>query len=247
MDLEETERKKIEAVGEKGKLSRAKKNGGAASEIEEASAEAEAVDRLLFEKELWAQGLTAIAGIDEVGRGCLFGDVVAAAVVFPPGLMLEEINDSKQLSEKKREQLYDVILEHAVAWSVARIDSATVDRINIRQASRLAMKKSVETLAVRPEHLLIDAETVSLEIPQTSIIKGDARSQSIGAASIIAKVTRDRLCRDVWDLMYPGYDIAANKGYGTKAHREALLRMGPTPMHRRTFLEGILAEQQELF
>lgn len=232
---------------EEGKRSRSRKKGRPEPESEAPAVETEEVDRLLFEKELWAQGLTAVAGIDEVGRGCLFGDVVAAAVVFPPGLVLEEIDDSKQLSEKKRERLYDVILEHAVAWSVARIDAATVDRINIRQASRLAMKTAVEQLSVRPEHLLIDAETVSLDLPQTPIIKGDARSQSIGAASIIAKVTRDRLCRDVWDAMYPGYDIAANKGYATKAHREALLRMGPTPLHRMTFLEGILAEQQQLF
>lgn len=207
----------------------------------------EAADRLAFEKELWARGVTAVAGVDEVGRGCLFGDVVAAAVVFPPGLVLEEINDSKQLSEKKRERLYDVILETAVSWSVARVDSQTIDRINIRQASRLAMKNAIEALAAKPEHLLIDAETVALDISQTPIIKGDARSQSIGAASIIAKVTRDRLCRDVWDALYPGYDLAANKGYGTKTHREALLRMGPTPLHRRSFLEGILAEQQHLF
>lgn len=209
--------------------------------------EAEPVNRLEFEGGLWAQGLTAVAGLDEVGRGCLFGDVVAAAVILPPGLVLDEIDDSKQLSEKKRERLYDVILEHAVAWSVARVDAPTVDRINIRQASRLAMKMAVESLAVRPEHLLIDAETVSLDIPQTPIIKGDARSQSIGAASIVAKVTRDRLCRDVWDALYPGFGLAANKGYATREHREALLRMGPTPMHRRTFLEGILAEQQQLF
>lgn len=245
--MEEAERKKIAAAAAEEKPSRSKRNKRETDEASGAAEEIEAVDRLLFEKELWAHGLTAVAGIDEVGRGCLLGDVVAAAVVFPPGLVLDEINDSKQLSEKKRERLYDVILEHAVAWSVARIDAATVDRINIRQASRLAMKTAVETLSVRPEHLLIDAETVSLELPQTSIIKGDARSQSIGAASIIAKVTRDRLCRDVWDAMYPGYDIAANKGYGTKTHREALLRMGPTPLHRMSFLEGILAEQQQLF
>ncbi|MBB6677009.1 ribonuclease HII [Cohnella lubricantis] len=245
--MEEAERNKADEAAQESKRSRSKKNGRAANAAEEASEEAAAVDRLIFEKELWAQGLTAVAGIDEVGRGCLFGDVVAAAVVFPPGLVLGEINDSKQLSEKKRERLYDVILEHAVAWSVARVDAATVDRINIRQASRLAMKTAVETLSVRPEHLLIDAETVSLELPQTPIIKGDARSQSIGAASIIAKVTRDRLCRDVWEAMYPGYDIAANKGYGTKAHREGLLRMGPTPLHRMSFLDGILAEQQQLF
>jgi len=207
----------------------------------------ETYDRLHFEKELWARGLTAVAGLDEVGRGCLFGDVVAAAVVLPPGLVLEEIDDSKKLSEKKRERLYDVIVERAVAWSVARVDAATIDRINIRQASRLAMKQAVESLAVRPEHLLVDAETVPGDVPQTSIIKGDARSQTIGAASILAKVTRDRLCREVWDALYPGYGIAEHKGYATKEHREALLALGPSPLHRKSFLGKLLAEQQRLF
>ncbi|MBB6636679.1 ribonuclease HII [Cohnella thailandensis] len=216
------------------------------TKVEPATAEAEP-NRLEFESALWEQGITAVAGLDEVGRGCLFGDVVAAAVILPPGLILEGINDSKQLSEKKRELLYDIILENAVSWSVARVDAAAIDRINIRQASRLAMKQAVEGLRTAPEHLLIDAESVDLNLPQTSIIKGDARSQTIGAASIVAKVTRDRLCKTTWDLLYPGYGIAGNKGYGTKEHREALLRLGPTPMHRMSFLEGILAEQQTLF
>jgi len=204
-------------------------------------------NRLEFETKLWDGGLVAVAGVDEVGRGCLFGDVVAAAVVFRPGTVLEDINDSKQLSEKKRERLYELILAEAEAWSVARVDAATIDRINIRQASRLAMKLAVEGLSVTPQHLLVDAETVAVDIPQTAIVKGDARSQSIGAASIVAKVTRDRLCREVWDVMYPGYGIAANKGYATKEHREALLALGPTPLHRHSFLGGILSVQQELF
>ncbi|RUS46390.1 ribonuclease HII [Cohnella sp. AR92] len=227
-----------EVVADEGKQSKPKRR--------KVEVEAEP-NRLEFESGLWGQGLTAIAGLDEVGRGCLFGDVVAAAVILPPGLILEGINDSKQLSEKKRELLYDVIIEHAVAWSVARVDAATIDRINIRQASRLAMKQAVEGLRIAPEHLLIDAESVDLELPQTAIIKGDARSQTIGAASILAKVTRDRLCKDTWDALYPGYGLAGNKGYGTKEHREGLLRLGPSPMHRMSFLEGILAEQQVLF
>ena len=204
---------------------------------------------LEYEKQLWEQGCTLIAGIDEVGRGCLFGDVVAAAVVLPPGLILEGINDSKKLSEKKREQLYDVIVEHALYWSVARIDAAEIDRINIKQASRLAMKRAVQTLGVDPEHLLVDAEKVDLDIPQQAIIKGDATSQSIAAASIIAKVTRDRLCKTEWEMLYPGYGIAIHKGYATKAHRESLLTLGPTPLHRRSFLGNIMAEmeQQVLF
>lgn len=207
----------------------------------------EAADRLKFETELWDRGVTAVAGVDEVGRGCLFGDVVAAAVILPPGLVLEEINDSKQLSEKKREALYERIVREAVAWSVARVDAATIDRINIRQASRLAMKQAVLGLKTAPQHLLIDAESVDLDVPQTPIVKGDALSQSIGAASIVAKVTRDRLCAEVWEALYPGYGIAGHKGYATKEHREAILRMGPTPLHRRSFIGNLLAVQQELF
>jgi ribonuclease HII len=204
------------------------------------------VDLLQFETALWAQGLTALAGIDEVGRGCLFGDVVAAAVVLPRGWVLDGVNDSKQLSEKKRERLYEEITREAAAWSVSRVDAAVIDRINIRQASRLAMKQAVLGLGLMPEHLLVDAETVDLDIPQTGIIKGDALSQSIGAASIVAKVTRDRLCAEVWDMLYPGYGIASHKGYSTKEHREALSRMGPTPMHRQSFLGNFFAVQQQL-
>ncbi|CAI6026221.1 Ribonuclease HII [Cohnella sp. JJ-181] len=207
----------------------------------------EIIDRLTYERELWTGGIGAIAGVDEVGRGCLFGDVVAAAVILPQGLVLEGINDSKQLSEKKRDELYDVILANAVAWAVGRVDAETIDRINIRQASRLAMKLAVEKLSVTPEHLLIDAETVELPFPQTKIIKGDMLSQSIGAASIVAKVTRDRLCAEIWDVNYAGYGIKDHKGYATKVHRDALLSLGPTPLHRRSFLSKYAVEQQTLF
>lgn len=207
----------------------------------------ESADKLAFETALWAQGYSLVAGVDEVGRGCLFGDVVAAAVVLPQGLILEEINDSKRLSEKKREQLYSLILQEAIAWSVSRIEAEVIDRLNIRQASRLAMKQAVEGLAPNAEYLLIDAESVDLDLPQMSIVKGDARSQSIGAASIVAKVTRDRLCTEVWDALYPGYGIGSHKGYATKEHREAILRLGPTPLHRRSFLGNLQYEQQQLF
>ncbi len=206
--------------------------------------ESNVINRLEYESAIWSRGLTAIAGVDEVGRGCLFGDVVAAAVILPAGLVLEEVNDSKQLSEKKRDRLYDQILEEAVAWSVARIEASVIDSINIRQASRLAMKQAVQGLGVVPEHLLVDAESVDLAIEQTAIIKGDSLSQSIAAASIVAKVTRDRLCSEVWDSMYPGYGIAGHKGYATKVHRAALLELGPTPLHRRSFLNNLFAEQQ---
>lgn len=205
------------------------------------------IGRLAYESELWSQGMTAVAGVDEVGRGCLFGDVVAAAVILPVGLVLDEVNDSKQLSEKKRDRLYDQIVAEAVAWSVARVEAEMIDTINIRQASRLAMKKAVQGLHAVPEYLLVDAETVDVPIAQTAIIKGDALSQTIAAASILAKVTRDRLCIEVWDNLYPGYGIAAHKGYATKTHREALLELGPTPLHRRSFLGGLFAEQQTMF
>ncbi|QHW30086.1 ribonuclease HII [Paenibacillus rhizovicinus] len=200
-----------------------------------------------FEKPLWEQGYHSLAGIDEVGRGCLFGDVVAAAVILPVGLVLDGINDSKKLSEKKREELYWQILDCAEAWAVARVDAAVVDEINIKQAARLAMKQAVEMLGIQPEFLLVDAEKVDIDLPQQAIIKGDARSQSIAAASILAKVTRDRLCCDEWDKLYPAYGIAIHKGYATKLHREKLLEFGPSPMHRQSFLGKLFAEQQVLF
>ncbi|MBM7564590.1 ribonuclease HII [Paenibacillus sacheonensis] len=200
-----------------------------------------------FEIPLWEQGYRSLAGIDEVGRGCLFGDVVAAAVILPEGLVLDGINDSKKLSEKKREELYWQIVECAEAWAVSRVDAATVDEINIKQAARLAMKQAVEMLGMEPSYLLVDAEKVDIELPQLAIIKGDARSQSIAAASILAKVTRDRLCCDEWEKLYPAYGIAIHKGYATKLHREKLLEHGPSPMHRRSFLGKLFAEQQVLF
>jgi ribonuclease HII len=200
-----------------------------------------------YEKEVWRQGFTRIAGVDEVGRGCLFGDVVAAAVILPVGLVIEGVDDSKKLTEKRREELYETILQEAVAYGVGRVDAETIDRINIRQASRLAMKLAVESLAVEPDYLLVDAEKVDVHVAQLSVIHGDALSQSIAAASIIAKVTRDRLCSQQWELAYPEYGIALHKGYATKKHREALLTYGPSPLHRRSFLGKMFAEQIELF
>ncbi|WP_435921265.1 ribonuclease HII [Paenibacillus sp. DYY-L-2] len=202
-------------------------------------------DLLMYENQYW-QSYQNIAGIDEVGRGCLFGDVVAAAVILPQGWVLEEVNDSKKLSEKKREKLYDVIMEQAVAVGIGFVDAETIDRINIKQATRLAMKQAVEKLAVRPDYLLIDAEKVDVPIPQLSVIKGDATSQSIAAASIIAKVTRDRLCKGEWDALYPEYGIGIHKGYATKLHREQILALGPTPMHRKSFMRNLYIEEQTL-
>lgn len=199
-----------------------------------------------YEKELWANGYSLIAGVDEVGRGCLFGDVVAAAVILPQGLVIEGVNDSKKLSEKRREALYDIICDQALAIGIGYADAETVDRVNIKQAARLAMKQALDKLEIKPDHLLVDAEKVDVPLPQLAIIHGDALSQSIAAASIIAKVTRDRMCLH-WDLDYPEYGLAIHKGYATKQHREALEAHGPSPLHRRSFLGKILAQQQELF
>ncbi|WP_379154083.1 ribonuclease HII [Paenibacillus sp. sgz5001063] len=202
---------------------------------------------LSYEKECWEQDYRNIAGVDEVGRGCLFGDVVAAAVILPEGLIIEGVDDSKKLSAKKREILFEQIMEHALAVSVGHVDSMMIDEINIKQASRLAMKKAVEGLVHRPDYMLIDAEKVDLPLPQRAIIKGDANSQSIAAASIVAKVTRDRLCEGLWDELYPDYGIKIHKGYATKLHREQILALGPTPMHRRSFLGRILSDELTLF
>ncbi|WP_309121306.1 ribonuclease HII [Paenibacillus sp.] len=199
---------------------------------------------LTYENELWTAGRALVAGVDEVGRGCLFGDVVAAAVVLPAGCSLEGVDDSKKLTEKQREALLPRIEERAVAIGVGRVDAETVDAINIRQASRLAMKKAVRALGLTPDYLLVDAESIDLDVPQTAIIHGDALSLSIAAASIVAKVTRDRLCRE-WDALYPEYGIAGHKGYATKLHRERLLAFGATPMHRQSFLGKLFAERME--
>jgi ribonuclease HII len=205
------------------------------------------IDMLSYEKEAWEQSYRRIAGVDEVGRGCLFGDVVAAAVILPEGLIIDGVNDSKKLTAKKRDALYEIIMEQALAVGVGYVDSNVIDEINIKQASRLAMKKAVESLEHTPDYMLIDAEKVDLPLPQRAIIKGDANSQSIAAASIIAKVTRDRLCEGLWEELYPDYGIAIHKGYATKLHREQITALGPTPMHRRSFIGRILAEQQTLF
>ncbi|UNK16727.1 ribonuclease HII [Paenibacillus sp. N3/727] len=203
-------------------------------------------DLLLYEREYWTR-YVHIAGIDEVGRGCLFGDVVAAAVILPEGLVIEGINDSKKLSAKKRDTLYDLIMEQALAVGVGQVDAETIDRINIKQAARLAMKMALEQLVVTPQFLLVDAEKIDCDIPQLAIIKGDANSQSIAAASIVAKVTRDRLCEGFWNTAYPEYGIAIHKGYATKLHREQISIHGPTPLHRRSFLKNIEVEQLSLF
>ena len=189
-----------------------------------------------YERELAAEGVSFIAGVDEVGRGPLAGPVVTAAVILPEDFDVLGVDDSKKLSPKKREELYELIMERAIAVSIGRREPEDIDRINILEATKEAMADAVLGLPVKPDHLLIDAVKLSgLKIPQTSIIKGDARSVSIAAASIIAKVTRDREMVEM-DEKYPGYSFASNKGYGTKAHYDGLSKLGPCPIHRKTFL-----------
>ena len=178
----------------------------------------------------------AICGIDEVGRGPFAGPVVAGAVILPKDHPILYLNDSKKLSEKKREELYEVILKEAVATGIGMASPARIDEINILQATYEAMRMAISNLSVQPDLLLNDAVTIpEIEIMQIPIIKGDAKSVSIAAASILAKVTRDRLMVE-YEKVFPGYDFASNKGYGTKAHIEGLKKFGPTPIHRMSFI-----------
>ena len=180
-------------------------------------------------------GALRIAGLDEVGRGPMFGPVVAAAVIFTPGRRLRGLTDSKQLTEKQRNEFDVVIRAEAVAWSIAAVDVDTIDRINIRKASLLAMRMAVEQLAVAPDYLLIDGcDTIEWPCPQQSVVQGDATSLSIAAASVLAKVHRDRLLVEL-DEVYPGYGLARHKGYCSQEHLAALQRLGPTPLHRKSY------------
>ena len=194
-----------------------------------------------YEKEY--EHLGYICGIDEVGRGPFAGPVVAGAVVLPRDCRILYINDSKQLSEKKREELYEEIMDKAVAAEVGYASPARIDEINILQATYEAMREAVAKLPIKPQILLNDAVTIpGISIPQVPIIKGDAKSISIAAASIVAKVTRDRLMRE-YDKIIPQYGFASNKGYGSGAHIEALKKYGPTPIHRRSFIHNVLGEK----
>jgi len=179
-------------------------------------------------------GWTRIAGLDEAGRGALFGPVVAAAAILDPGRVIRGLDDSKKLSPERRAELAPLIRERAVAWAVAQIDSGRIDAWNILQASRQAMTLAVAQLAVAPDYLLLDAVTLDLPLPQKSLIHGDARSVSIAAASILAKVARDEQMTQ-WDASFPHYNLRSNKGYGTPDHLEALRIHGPSPLHRFSF------------
>lgn len=206
---------------------------------------------LKIEKELWDKGYKYLACIDEVGRGCLAGSVVTCAIIMPEDLLIEGVNDSKKLTPKKREQLFGIIMEKAIAVGIGEMDCKKVDEINIKNATKLAMIQAVANLRdkdgnqVVPDYLLIDAEKLDLDIPQLNIIKGDAKCHGIAAASIVAKVTRDRQM-DEMDKVYPEYKFAKNKGYGTKDHVEALLEYGPVEIHRMTFLKKILNGEEQM-
>lgn len=195
----------------------------------------EKVDLYQYEKDLWANGIDYIGGIDEVGRGPLIGPVVTACVILPKDFILDGLTDSKKLSEKKREEYYDYIMEHALSVSVGMMDEKVIDEVNIYEATKLAMYQAVENSPIRPEHVLIDAMKLEkLEMPSTSIIKGDAKSISIAAASVIAKVTRDRMMIEL-DQKYPMYEFKSHKGYPTKKHIEAIEKYGLIEGYRKTF------------
>ena len=203
---------------------------------------------LEIEKDIHKKGYKYIACIDEVGRGCLLGDVVVCAIIMKNDELIDGVKDSKKVSPKKRDKLYDIIREESLGIGIGRVDANTIDEINIRQATLLAMKKAVDNIVdadgnkISPDYLLIDAERIDSEIPQMSVIKGDEKCHGISSASIIAKVYRDRLCID-WDLEYPGYGIVKHKGYGTKLHREMILENGVTDIHRKSFLSKILSQK----
>ncbi len=187
-----------------------------------------------FEKLAWKAGATLVAGVDEVGRGSLFGPVVAAAVILDPAYRIRGLRDSKLLLPERREVLAERIRQHSIAWAVAAVDAARIDQINIYQASRLAMREAVMRLQPAADHLLVDAVRLDCEQPQRAIIHGDALSASIAAASILAKVERDRMVTE-WDAVFPLYRLASNKGYSTPPHIAALRKYGPSPLHRQSF------------
>ena len=189
---------------------------------------------LAYEKELYTQGIQLIAGVDEVGRGPLAGPVVAAAVILPETCKIPGLNDSKKIPKSKHKEIYEAVLQNAIAIGIGIKDNHVIDQVNIYEATKLAMMEAIGQLDPQPQHLLIDAMKLDLPISQTSIIKGDANSLSIAAASIVAKVTRDQMMEE-FDREYPGYDFAQNAGYGTAKHLAGLEQLGVTPIHRRSF------------
>ena len=201
---------------------------------------------LTYEKDLYKQGLTLIAGVDEVGRGPLAGPVVAAAVILPQGCKIKGLNDSKKIPKKKHLEIFQAVQDQALSIGIGIIDNQVIDQVNIYEATKLAMEEAISQLSLQPQHLLIDAMKLDLPISQTSIIKGDANSLSIAAASIIAKVTRDELMKD-YDQQFPGYDFSANAGYGTVKHLEGIEKQGITAIHRLSFepIKSLVSSKQK--
>lgn len=198
-----------------------------------------------FEEKAWQNGYSAVCGVDEAGRGPLAGPVCAAAVILPAGIVIDGLNDSKKLTEKKREALFDIITENAISWSVSLVDETVIDEINILQATYRAMQQAVEGLPRPADFVYVDGNrSEGLTLPHECVVSGDARIPSIAAASIIAKVTRDRLMRD-FAVRYPAYGFEKHKGYGSRAHYAALLEHGPCPIHRRTFLKKFYEKHPE--
>lgn len=205
---------------------------------------AEIYDINEFENNLKTKGYKYIAGVDEAGRGPLAGPVYAAAVILPDNCDIEGINDSKKLTEKKREKLYEEIIQKAVAWSVSAVDEKVIDEINILNATHLAMNNAVNSLSITPDYVIIDGNSIkNMELPHETVVKGDAKCISIAAASILAKVSRDRYITKLAE-QYPEYGFEKHKGYGTKAHYEALEKYGITPIHRKTFLKKLLGDNK---
>ena len=194
----------------------------------------EKIDNYIYERELIDAGINLIAGVDEVGRGPLVGPVVTACVILPLNYKLEGLTDSKKISEKKREELFDKIQEDALAIGIGIVDEKVIDEVNIYEATKIAMKEAINNCTLKPEHVLIDAMPLDIDIPTTSIIKGDLKSITISAASIIAKVTRDRMMYEL-DKEYPVYDFKSHKGYPTKKHLEAIEKYGIIDQHRRSY------------
>ena len=207
--------------------------------------EEERLQKMLeIEEGLYSKGIKLVCGVDEAGRGPLCGPVVAAAVILKPDSKIEGVNDSKKLSEKKREQVYENIMENALAVGVGMSDVDVIESVNILNATKLAMKEAISKLKVQPEYVLIDGnQMIDITIPGETVVHGDAISESIAAASIVAKVTRDRMLIE-WDKTYPEYGFAKHKGYGTKAHVEAIGKYGLTPIHRPSFCTKFVKEEK---
>lgn len=200
------------------------------------------MDLWTYEREQWEKGLSTVCGVDEAGAGPLAGPVYAAAVILPRELDIPGLNDSKKLTEKKRETLFDIITAQAASWSVARVEAAEIDEMDILNARMLAMQRAIDGLSAKPDLALIDGNRdhgsrCAIETPHVTIVKGDGKSASIAAASILAKVSRDRYVSGELEVLYPQYQFAKHKGYGTKLHYEMLDQYGPCPQHRRTFLK----------